>query len=742
MSGSEVIYEFEQQTIIIQCNENEKMKDISEKFANKIDSNLNNLFFLYDGKQIDLDLTFEEQSNKEDKLRKKMNIIAYLKNTVILRPNQANVQSKEVICPVCKESCRISIIDYKIIFYECKNGHKINNIFLDEFNSTQLVNESSIICSDCMDKNKYESYEKKFYKCLTCEQNLCLLCQRKHNKEHIIIDYDKKNYICKEHNDFYISFCTKCKINLCMNCFSHHNKSHKLIEYKDIIPNDNKIKEEIAELRSNIDTFKQTITDIMGKLELVKEKIEIFYQINYDILKNYVKQNKNYQILQNINEISNNINLNNIKDIIHNENISNQISDILNIYDKMVTKSDKHDLIIKKALNEEKTLENSKSKENKDNIDLKNSIRSSNKAKTNFYNKKRDSMKELKISRFNDNSENKINKKKEEKPKKFDSKKISNEIKIKDKNKDANNNINRRKTFTQNELKKSNIFQNIKNVDEKKEIKEIEKEQEKEDEKKEEEKLNKNEVILTYKLDKYIKVLNLFGEKFVSNNADNCTIKYGDKILKIKEKIEIGKEYKNQEKLEIKLIAINLRDLSYMFFKCDKLKSLSNKSTLDTSKVTNMTYMFHGCTNLVSLECISEWNTSNLENMSYMFSGCYSLTKIPDISSWNTEKVIYMNNLFQDCVSLSYLPDISNWKTSSVIKMNDMFNSCSVLKYLPEDISEWDTSNVNDFSRMFKLCENLESLPDLSQWDNSSIDFKYDMFAGCPKFIKIPPNFK
>lgn len=389
MSGAEVIYQFEQQTIIIQCNENEKMKEISEKFSNKIESNLNNLLFLYDGNQLDLDLTFEEQSNKEDKLRKKMNIIAYLKNTVILRPNTAIIQSKEVICPVCKESCRISIIDYKIIFYECKNGHKINNIFLDEFNSTQLINESSIICSDCMENNIFSSYEKRFYKCLTCEQNLCLLCQQKHNKDHIIIEYDKQNYICKEHNDFYISFCKNCKTNLCCNCFPLHNKSHKLIEYKNIIPNDNKIKEEINELRRTIDTFKETITDIMGKLEIVKEKIEIFYQINYDILNNYIKRNKNYQILQNINEISNNINLNNIKEIINNNCTISKISDILNIYDKMTTKRDKHDLIIKKDLNEEKSKEKVKSKEYKENIDIKNSIKSSNKTKNNFFNKKK-----------------------------------------------------------------------------------------------------------------------------------------------------------------------------------------------------------------------------------------------------------------------------------------------------------------------------------------------------------------
>ena len=742
MSGAEVIYQYDQQTIIIQCNEYEKMKKISEKFANKIDSYLNNLLFLYDGRQIDLDLTFREQSNKEDKIRKKMNIIVYLKNTVIVRPNIANVQSKDVICPICKESCRICIIDYKIIFYECKNGHKINNIFLDEFNSTQLINESSIICSDCTDKNKFNSYEKKFYKCLTCEQNLCLLCEKKHNKDHITIDYDKRNYICKEHNDFYIAFCKKCKINLCMNCFSNHNKSHKLIEYKDIIPNDNKIEEEIKELRSNIFTFKQTITDIIGKLEIVKEKIEIFYQINYDILKNYVKQNKNYQTLQNINEISNNINLNNIKEIINNENISNKISDIIKIYDKMVTKDDKHDFIIKKSLNEEKTIEKAKSKEVKDNIDVKNSIKGLNKTKNNF-NQKRGSTKELKVSRFIENNENKADIKKGDKAKKLDSnKKINKENKIQGKNKEVNYNINRRNTYSPNELKKIDIFKNKNKIDIKKEIKEVEKEHEKEDEKDEEETLNKNEIILKYKIGKYIKILNLFGEKFVSNNADNCTIKFADKILKIKDKIDIGNDYKNQNILEIKLIGINLRDMSYMFYKCENLHSLSNKSTLDTSKVKNMAYMFHGCRNLVSMSCISKWDTSSLEDMSYMFSECYALTKLPDISTWNTDNVIYMNNLFQDCVSLVSLPDISSWNTSSVIKMNDMFNGCSELKYLPENISEWNTSNVRDFSRMFRLCGKLEYLPDISQWDNSKVDFKYDMFAGCQNKIRIPPNFK
>ena len=365
MENSEVVFQYEQQQIIIQCQRNEKMKEISDKFANKVGSNTNNFLFLYGGHQLDFDLTFEEQSNTEDKNRNKMNVIVSSKNEQnievvqnnsnnvnnennIIIPNyinDSNIKSKDVICPDCKENCRISIVDYKIICYDCRNGHKTNNIFLNDFPNTQLINEGNIICSNCEEKNKYESYNRKFFKCLSCGQNLCQICNQIHNKEHTTIDYDNKNYICKNHNDFYISLCKKCKINLCMNCFPTHKQSHEMIEYKNIIPNEEKIKGEMKELRENIDLFKKDIADIIGKLEKVKETIEIFYQINNDILQNYNVKNKNYQILQNVNDISNNIKMANIQKIINNKDIFYKFKEILKIYDKMFSKDENHDLI-------------------------------------------------------------------------------------------------------------------------------------------------------------------------------------------------------------------------------------------------------------------------------------------------------------------------------------------------------------------------------------------------------------
>jgi len=206
MSSIEVIFEFNCQKYIIQSEKNEKMRNIVEKFITKAEANLNTINILYNGNIVNLEKTFDELSNNQDKERGKMNILIMNNYECIINQNNINsqVKSKEIICKNCFENCRISINDYKVILYECKNSHKINNILLDEFNNTQMINESNIICSDCRTNNKFNSYNKQFYKCLTCEQNLCLLCNQKHNKNHKIIDYDKKYYFCKMHNDTYI----------------------------------------------------------------------------------------------------------------------------------------------------------------------------------------------------------------------------------------------------------------------------------------------------------------------------------------------------------------------------------------------------------------------------------------------------------------------------------------------------------------------------------------------------------
>ena len=57
---SKVIFIFEGQRVEIQCKNEDKMRDICIKLAIKIDKNINNLYFLYDGKMINLELKYKK----------------------------------------------------------------------------------------------------------------------------------------------------------------------------------------------------------------------------------------------------------------------------------------------------------------------------------------------------------------------------------------------------------------------------------------------------------------------------------------------------------------------------------------------------------------------------------------------------------------------------------------------------------------------------------------------------------
>ena len=50
--------------------------------------------------------------------------------------NNNKIKSKQIICPKCGEDIRIKYNKYTIELYECKNGHKTDNILFDEFENT------------------------------------------------------------------------------------------------------------------------------------------------------------------------------------------------------------------------------------------------------------------------------------------------------------------------------------------------------------------------------------------------------------------------------------------------------------------------------------------------------------------------------------------------------------------------------------------------------------------------------
>ena len=240
-----VIFVFNKIPTIIQCEKEDLMKNICLKFSSIINNEFDKLFFLYKGKEINYNLTFNEQAKEGDKKNGKMNVLVYqYKDNNNNNENKKLTKSKDIICPKCGESCLLKIKDYQISFYGCKNNDELNNILLDEYEKIQKLGQSKIICNNC--KNyKNNAKNDVFYNCLFCNINLCPICKSKHDKKHNIINYELKNFICKNHNEKFNSYCKKCKLNLCIFCESKHEDKDNLIYYKNIIPkkdfNENKI---------------------------------------------------------------------------------------------------------------------------------------------------------------------------------------------------------------------------------------------------------------------------------------------------------------------------------------------------------------------------------------------------------------------------------------------------------------------------------------------------------------------
>ena len=77
MDKANVIFSFESNKVTIHCSKEDKMKDICQKFANKIQININTLIFLYGGSQINFDLKLKEQATLMDRNDGLMKILVY-----------------------------------------------------------------------------------------------------------------------------------------------------------------------------------------------------------------------------------------------------------------------------------------------------------------------------------------------------------------------------------------------------------------------------------------------------------------------------------------------------------------------------------------------------------------------------------------------------------------------------------------------------------------------------------------
>ena len=344
MSQVTIDFQYNGGTITVQGKDNESMKAFYERFANKAVINIQEkeLIFSYNGKwnnNFDENQTFLQTSNSLDKSRKKM-VILVAENMENEPQEELFVKSNDIICPKCGKFSLISLKNYKITLSDCQNKHNVNNILLHEFEKTQNINYSKITCGVCGQKrSNIFKYDLSF--CLNCQKNICPLCRNKHNNSHSIINYDKMDYLCKEHNDFFSKYCNDCEKNICMSCEEEH-EDHDTLYFGSIIPKKNDLKNSIEELKQYIDIFNEECDIIINAINKVRKNFEIYYKVKKDMIDNFKNEKKNYYILCNLNKIIKNEDI--INDIIKVKNeigIENKFNYIMKIFNDMNNKDSK-----------------------------------------------------------------------------------------------------------------------------------------------------------------------------------------------------------------------------------------------------------------------------------------------------------------------------------------------------------------------------------------------------------------
>ena len=334
----EIEFEHFQDKITIQCNLSDKFSSVMAKYYQKTGIQPNSVVFMANTFKIPEDKKIGDIMNEKERTNKKMNIKVFSLN---MDSNQPVIEeSKEIICPICLEQCRIKIQDYFIVLYGCKNNHT-SKMKMDEFKESQKIDLAKIKCDFCNERTLGNSYEHKFYFCQNCKKNICVLCKEKHKNNHSIINYEQKNYICGKHNDSYVKYCHDCKQNICMLCSKDHS-NHQLESFEDLISNPDNKRTQLDYLKNEIDIFNNNVKRIINGLNQLINNMESYYKIFNNIFNYYDVKNKNYQVLKNMNQIGiNNEVYQEIVEINKNDNYIEKINKIFNVYYKMKGKNNK-----------------------------------------------------------------------------------------------------------------------------------------------------------------------------------------------------------------------------------------------------------------------------------------------------------------------------------------------------------------------------------------------------------------
>ena len=713
---AKVEFQFNGVNSIIQCNEEQSIYEICNTFISKSRLKESDVNFVYNGRGIEFDnnLSFNQIANKNDKERKKMNILVMGNDNI--NNNQIMVRSKNIICPKCGEDIKIEFNEnYKINLFGCKNNHRINNILFNNFEKTQMINITNIKCDICKEKNKHNTYNNKFYKCYECNMNICPLCKLKHDKEHNIINYDKIHFLCNKHNEILINYCTDCKINICSMCEKEHLE-HIKQSIIDMVVDKNELLIKLDELKKSMNLFYENINKIIEILYSTKEYISNYYKLAEFIINNYNLKERNYEILYNIDKIVkyNNVIIKDMNKINNDNNIQNKFNYIYNIKQKINSNEIKLTVSVgRKDINKKiYFLDNTE-----DNIFSKVDLNKESEYGIEYKEEEHhhDFLKELNQS----NVELYINNKRYKYEKYFIPKKEGNFIMLLKFNflmKDTSfmfyecNNIisiDLSSFHSQKVVNMSNMFYGCSNLT----------------------KIDfysfdtQNVINMSGMFTGCSNLINVDLSSFITQKVANMSLMFcGCSKLS-----NIDLSFLNTN---------NVTNMFSMFCRCSNLEKIV-LSSFNTQNVINMSGMFEACIKLTNLDLFS-FNTKNVNNMSDMFSACLNLTNL-DLSKFDTQNVLSMSGMFRLCCNLSKI-NLSSFNTKNVIDMSCMFDRCSNI--ISIDLSSFNTDKVNNISGMLYECINLTNL-DLSAFDFENINYIEKIFENCLnlKEIKINKNF-
>ena len=212
----------------------------------------------------------------------------------------------------------------------------------------------------------------------------------------------------------------------------------------------------------------------------------------------------------------------------------------------------------------------------------------------------------------------------------------------------------------------------------------------------------------------------------------------------------------------------NVKDMTWMFAQCGKLKTIYVGEKWSTDALTNKSQsLFLGNDSLVGgmgtkfdghstslYACVDKGESSPgyltmytdlpMKLYYYYSAGdlymCYgrglsspynkknvkNIIIEPSIEAWRPKSAFFC--LFQNYINLEHIDGLEYLVTDSVNTMNNMFAGCKKLESL--DLSSFNTSLVTNMSGMFRYCENLKTL-NLTSFNTENLVYITDMFMDC-----------